>query len=222
LKTIDKIVVVGAVGTALNILYQIKDAIVRFGYKAEIKGIIIDDREQGAQIGDFSVIGPSGDIPKFIRDTDYKFIFCLYRMDKMEERSRLLESFKIPYERFINFIHPLAYVSPDLELGQGNVILSNSTVQAGVTIGNNNIINSNITIEHNTTIGNSNFFSANSCIGAKVKIGNNCFFGLNSSVRENVTLAGNVFVGMHSLVLDDFSNVQLAGIPAKITERKKD
>jgi UDP-3-O-[3-hydroxymyristoyl] glucosamine N-acyltransferase len=133
----------------------------------------------------------------------------------------LLESYKIPNDRFVNFIHPLAYISPDNNIGKGNVILSNSSLEAGVKIGDNNIFNSNITIEHNSSIGNGNFFSANSCIGANVNIGNNCFFGLNSSVRENVTLSGNVFVGMHSLVLNDFGNVQVAGVPAKIKERKK-
>jgi sugar O-acyltransferase (sialic acid O-acetyltransferase NeuD family) len=221
LKKIDKIVVIGAVGTALNILYQIKDAIENFQYPAELKGIIIDDREAGWKAGDFTVIGTGNEIQKFLKETDYKFIFCLYRMDKMKDRYDLLKSYRIPEERMVNFIHPLVYVSSDLIMGKGNVILSNTTIQTGVGIGNNNIFNSGITIEHNSVIGNGNFLSANSCIGSAVKICNHCFIGLNSSVRENVTLGDNVFVGMHSLVLNDFENVSVAGVPAKILIRKK-
>lgn len=220
MKPIDRIAVVGAIGTALNILYQIKDAIESYNYPAELAGIIIDDLQPGTKVGDFEIIGSSKDIQRFLKETDYRFIFCLYRLDKMVERFELFKSYKIPDDRLSNFIHPLAYISPDLQLGRGNVILSNSTVQSGVKIGDNNIINSNITIEHDTVIGCGNFLSANACIGAKVNIGNHCFIGLNSSVRENIRLDDNVFVGMHSLVLNDFSDVYVAGVPAKIIERK--
>ena len=220
MKAIDRIVVIGAVGTALNILYQIKDAILNYNYPAELEGVIIDDLKPGSSVGEFPVIGSTKDIKRLIKDTSFRFIFCLYRMDKMKERFDLLQSYKIKPERFINFVHPLAYTSPDLHLGTGNVILSNSAIQAGVQIGNNNIINSNVTIEHNTSIGNGNFFSASVCIGAIVNIGNHCFIGLNASVRENVRLDENVFVGMHSLVLNNFSNVAIAGIPAKPLKKK--
>jgi sugar O-acyltransferase (sialic acid O-acetyltransferase NeuD family) len=220
LKTNDKIVVIGAVGSALNILYQIKDAIERFYYSAEIAGIIIDDQNAGDKVGDFKVLGSTKAIQRILSDTDYGFIFCLYRMDKMKERFDLFKSFGIPDDRLINFIHPLAYVSPDITLGTGNVFLSNTTILSGVRIGNCNIINSNITVEHNSEIGNGNFLSANVCIGSKVKIGDHCFVGLNTSVRENVKLGDDVFVGMHSLVLNDFSDVSIAGVPAKIIKSK--
>lgn len=220
MKTIDRIVVIGAVGTALNILYQIEDAILNHNYPAKLEGIIIDDHETGSYVGDFLVIGSSKDIQQLIKDSDYKFIYCLYRMDKLEERFRLLESYNIPQERFVNFVHPLSYVSSDIVSGKGNVIMSNTSIQSGVHLGNNNIINSNITVEHNCSIGNGNFLSANSCIGSNVSIRNYCFIGLNSSVRENVILGDNAFIGMHSLVLKDFKEVTVAGVPAKITMRK--
>ena len=220
MKAINKIAVIGAVGTALNILYQIKDAILNYNYPAELEGIIIDDLEPGSSVGEFPVIGSAKDLKRILKDTDFRFIFCLYHMDKMKERFDLLQSYNIPPKRLINFIHPLAYTSADLQLGTGNVILSNSTIQSNVRIGNNNIINSNVAIEHDTSIGNGNFFSASVCVGAKVSIGNHCFIGLNASVRENVRLDENVFVGMHSLVLYNFSNVAIAGIPAKPLKKK--
>jgi sugar O-acyltransferase (sialic acid O-acetyltransferase NeuD family) len=217
---LQKIVVIGAVGTAINIVYQIKDAILRHNYPAELEGIIIDDSKPGSSVREFPVIGSSKDIKRLIKNTNCRFIFCLYNMDKMKERYNLLQGYNIPHERLINFVHPLAFTSPDLQLGTGNVILSNSTIQAGVRLGDSNIINSNVTIEHDTSIGNGNFFSASVCVGAKVKIGNHCFIGLNTSIRENVIFNENVLVGMHSLVLNDFSNVSIAGIPAKPLKKK--
>jgi sugar O-acyltransferase (sialic acid O-acetyltransferase NeuD family) len=198
----------------MNILYQIKDAIMNYNYPAELVGVIIDDVEPGNSVVDVPVLCSTKGINKLIKDTTYKFIFCLYHMNKMKERFALLQSYKIMPERFINFIHPLAYISPDLQVGTGNVILSNSTIQAGIQIGNNNIINSNVTIEHDTKIGHGNFISACACIGAHVNIDNNCFIGLNASVRENIKIGENVFVGMHSLIINNFSNCKVRGIPA--------
>jgi sugar O-acyltransferase (sialic acid O-acetyltransferase NeuD family) len=220
LKAFDKIVVIGAVGTAMNILYQIKDAILNYNYPGVLEGFIIDDPDTGNSILDFKVIGTSKMIKKILADTDFKFIYSLYHKDKMEERYSLFESYSIPQERLANFVHPLSYASLDLQLGTGNIILSNSTIQSGVKIGNNNIINSNVTIEHNTSIGNGNFFSANSCVGSNVKISNHCFVGLNSSIRENTKLDNNVFIGMHSLVISNYNNVAVAGVPARPIIRK--
>lgn len=216
MKTVERIVFIGSAGTSINILYQIKDAINNFNYPAEIVGIIDDYIKPGEKISEFSVIGSTKVIQDLLRDTKLRFLFCLYRMDVMKERSDLLHSLNIPQDRFINFIHPLSYISPDIRLGNGNVILSNATIHSGVKLGNNNIINSNVVIEHETTIGDDNFIAACACIGSKVSIGNTCFIGLNSSIRENILIANEVYIGMHSLVIENAIEKSLVyGIPAK-------
>jgi sugar O-acyltransferase (sialic acid O-acetyltransferase NeuD family) len=217
----DRIAVIGAVGTAFNIISQIKDAISRFGYPAEIAGIIIDDKEAGSLIGDFPVIGSTGDLKMLCMDKNVKFIFSLFHMDKMKERLALLKSYNISDERFANFIHPLAYVSPDVKTGYGNVILSNSTIQAGVRIGNFNIINSNVTVEHDAEILEGNFISANACIGASTLIGRSVFIGLNSTIREHTQLTEDVFIGAHSLVINNMKSCRAWGSPAVVKFNKE-
>ena len=216
LKKVKKIALIGAKGTALNILYQVQDAILNYGQSFSVAGIIIDDIPEGNSVGPFKVIGSTDSISSLVEKTDLSFLYCLYKMDRMSERWELLQKFNIPADRMPNFIHPLSYTSSDLNIGYGNVILSNSSVQSEVTIGNNNIINTGVSVEHNTNLGNGNFIAANSCIGSHVSIGSHCFIGLNSSIREDVVLGDNVFVGMHSLVLQNFKDCRIAGSPAKI------
>ena len=211
----EKVIIIGAVGTARNIIEQIQDARDNYGYEIEIRGILIDSFHTGTIISEVNVIGSTSDISKHVADEDNRFIFCLHKPELLRERYRVLESYRIPLERFTNFIHPLSFMSQSVSIGKGNAILSNSTIQADVKIGNFNIINSNVTIEHETTIGNFNFVAANSCIGAKVKVGDTNFIGLNSSIRENVELGNNVFIGMHSLVLKNYSDCLVYGSPAK-------
>ncbi|HCI55269.1 MAG TPA: sialic acid O-acetyltransferase [Bacteroidales bacterium] len=212
---IMKIAIIGIEGTARNIIEQIDDAVKNHGYQAEIAGVVIDTYPSGSLMAGFPVLCGTWNIDTLLNDTGISFIFALYKPDKLKERYNILMSYRIPYERFTNFVHPMAYVARSVRMGNGNVILSNSTIQSNVIIGDFNIINSGVTIEHESVLGNGNFIAANSCLGSKVKIGSHCFIGLNSSVRENVTLGDELFVGMHSLVLKDYGNEIITGIPAK-------
>ncbi len=209
-----KVVIIGAVGTALNIIEQIIDSGNRYNEIVEPSGIIIDTFTKGTLISGIPVLGGLKDIPGLLKYNDIYFIFALYKPEKLKERYNLLGSLNIPLNRFINFFHPSSFVSESFKCGTGNVILGNSTVHSKVVFGNFNIINSNVVVEHDTILGDGNFLASSSCVGSKVKIGNHCFVGLNSSIRENVKLGNNLFVGMHSLVLSDFSDCMVAGVPA--------
>ena len=140
----------------------------------------------------------------------------MYKPNLMLERTQLLESLKIPQNSFVNFYHPMSYVSKTCKSCSGNVILANCTIQNNVQIGCNNIINSNVVIEHETAIGNCNFIAASAVLGAKICMGDSCFVGLNSSIRESVEISDNTFVGMNSLILNNTGkNDILYGVPAR-------
>ena len=210
-----KIIIIGAVGTALNIIEQIVDARNNYGLTYDPVGILIDSFKKGSLIAGIPVVGSLREVSAFIEDTELNFLFALYKPEKLKERYDLLKSLKIPISRFVNFFHPLSYISASLVSGTGNVVLSNSTIQSNVKIGYFNIINSNVTLEHDSLLGDGNFLASGVTIGSRVTIGNHCFFGLNSSVRENVILGSNVYTGMQSAVLKNFDNEIIAGIPAK-------
>jgi acetyltransferase EpsM len=213
-----RIVVIGAVGTALNIVEQIADASNNHAAPVKIEGIIIDTLEQGTSVAGFPVLGGLNRIPELLARDEISFIFAMYRPDLLKERYQLMTSLGIPQHRYATFIHPKTFVAASVKMGRGNVILSNSTINSNVTIGNMNIISSNVSIEHDTVIGNGNFFAAGSVAGARVKVGNHCFTGINASLREDVVI-DELFVGMHSLVLNSYSHCTVAGVPALILKR---
>ncbi|MDX9929778.1 MAG: acetyltransferase [Bacteroidales bacterium] len=213
------IAVIGGVGTALNIIEHITDAILKYSAGISLLGIVIDSYEKGSLIAGIPVLGGRDQIPALLDNSEVMFLFSMYKPEMMKERYRLMESLGIPPERYTGFIHPSAYVAGSAIIGRGNIILSNATVNSNVVLGNMNIINCNVTIEHDTVVGNGNFLAAGSTTGARVKIGNHCFIGLNASLREEVSV-DEVFVGMHSLVLSDFSGVTVAGVPARVLDRK--
>jgi sugar O-acyltransferase (sialic acid O-acetyltransferase NeuD family) len=196
-----KIIILGGVGTAVNIAEQIIDANKNYNSGIEFLGYAIDDSTLGEIINGYPVLCKTTEVSQRYKSDEIKFIFSLYKPEMMKGRIKLREDLNIPENRFATFIHPSVFIAESTKIGNGNVILSNSTIQQKVTIGNYNIINSNVVIEHETNIGDSNFIAASACVGSKVIIGNGNFLGLNSTVKEEIELADYIFIGMGSNVL---------------------
>ena len=205
-----KVVVIGCVGTAQNIIEQIADAANKSQVDFSLYGIVVDSFPGNSIIAGVPVLGGKKVIPELLADNDVYFIFALYKPEILKERYHLMRNLNIPRDRYINFVHPSVFVAGTVTMGVGNVILSNSTINSNVIIGDMNIFNSNVAVEHDTVIGNGNFFAAGSVVGSSVSLGNHCFIGLNSSIREDVSI-DEVYVGMGSIILNDCKKCSIIG-----------
>jgi len=211
-----RVVIFGGKGTAVNIAEQIENARLQFDYPMIVSGFAIDDPSLGSDIAGFPVLCGVREAWEKYRHTDTEFIFALYRPDVMAERLALLRELAIPAERYANFIHPTAYLSPSATLGHGNVVLSQSCLHHRVSMGNFNIVNSNVVIEHESTLHDGAFVAASACIGARVRVGTGVFIGLNSTIREDVAIADYAFIGMASGVVRPVAEGAVVyGVPAR-------
>src|SRR5690625_2510459 len=112
-----KIVIIGGKGTAVVIAEQIYDGISKFNLDLEILGFAFDDDSFGEEINGFPIVAKTYEVyEKFKDHQDVYFIFSLYRSDLIEERISLRESYRIPKERFITFVHPLATVTKSVKM----------------------------------------------------------------------------------------------------------
>jgi sugar O-acyltransferase (sialic acid O-acetyltransferase NeuD family) len=212
-----KIVLIGGRGTAIVIADQIIDAHERFGVKIEVLGLALDDLSGGDMISGYPILCGTRDVmTKFGKHKDVKFIYSLYRPDIMEERSALLYSYKIPPERYINFIHPTVMVAPSAKMGYGNVILANTVINSNFILGNFNTINSLCLLGHDSRIGSNNYFAAEIGLGSGVLLGNKNFIGLNSTIRNGIKIGDSCIVAMASNVVKDVHDKSIVmGNPAK-------
>lgn len=220
--TTTKIVIIGGKGTPVNIAEQIFDAQVRFNMNVEVLGFAFDDESFGSEINGFPIVSKTDEAKeKFSKFDDVKFIFNLYRPDKIRERAELLQSFDIPADKFYTFIHPSAYVAKSAKIGIGCAIQAHCVVNSNVTIGDHNTFNSACLIGHDTHIGHYNFFAAHSVVGSGVTIKDYVFTGLNASLRNLITVGSDAIIGMGSNVLHDVQDGQIVtGNPAKPMNRK--
>lgn len=212
----NKIIIIGGKGTAVVVAEQIIDAIERFGYNAEILGFAFDDPSMDHVMG-YPILCHSYEVKeKYTHMDDVKFLYLLYRSDLIKVRSELRDSFNIPKEKYLNFVHPAAYVARSVKMGHGNIILANCAFNSNAQLGSFNTFNVACLVGHDTIIGDSNFCAAHTCIGSGLNIGNMNFFGINCCVKNKVVMGDCNLIGQCANVVKNVGNdTVLVGNPAK-------
>ena len=115
----------------------------------------------------------------------------------------------------MNQIHPLAYVHPEAQLGDNNIIGPFCFVDRDVVIGDNNVFQNSVTINQGARIGNGNEVFPGASLSTKpqdLKFKGEvttCQIGDNNSIRENVTISrgtaskGTTIVGSNNLLMEN-------------------
>ena len=194
-----KVLILGGLGNGTVIANAIKHANI-LGYKEiECEGFLNDRTPVGEYIDDFPVVGTLADIEKFIKK-DYYFINTILRIDGQEQRISLFESLGLTDERLVTFVHPTAYVAPNVVLGSGTVIMPNACVSSGTIFGKNCLVMVAATVGHDNEIGDYAHIAAQACVGSYLKVGKGVHFGLNCTVRENLTIGDYSTIGMGAVL----------------------
>lgn len=115
----------------------------------------------------------------------------------------------------MNQISPLAYVHPEAQLGDNNIIGPFCYIDKNTIIGNNNIFQNSVTINYGARIGNGNEIFPGTSISTKPQDlkfrgeETTCEIGDNNSIRENVTISrgtaskGKTKVGSNNLFMEN-------------------
>jgi sugar O-acyltransferase (sialic acid O-acetyltransferase NeuD family) len=112
-------------------------------------------------------------------------------------------------------IHPSSYVSADVEIGEGTVIMAGAIVQPGAKIGRHCIINTGANIDHDCVVGDFCHIGPNAALSGGVKVGEGSFIGIGSSVIPYITIGKWSTIEAGSAVNQNISdNCNVAGVPA--------
>lgn len=118
-------------------------------------------------------------------------------------RRKLFKLLKEGGCKFVNLIHPKAFVEPNVPIGENVFIGANAYVNVGSEIGDNTIINNGSIVEHDNIVGPNCHLAPGVVTGGGVKIGDFVFVGLNSTIRDHIKIGDNVFIGMGSVITKD-------------------
>ncbi|MDO9578406.1 MAG: hypothetical protein Q7J16_11020 [Candidatus Cloacimonadales bacterium] len=216
-----KVIILGGLGNGSVIANAIIDANQRGYDEIGFAGYLNDREPTGSKIEGLPVLGKLSDVKTFLEQGFY-FINTIYRIDGQQERIELFQNLQIPDSALATFIHPLAYVAPNVELGAGCVAMPNAAISSGVKLGKCCLVMVNATIGHNNTIGDHCHFAAQSCTSSFVEIADGVHLGLNCCVRENLKIGRNSTLGMGSVLLENIGNNEIwAGNPARFIRKTK-
>ncbi len=197
-----KVLILGGMGNGSVIANAIIDANQRGIEDIEFVGYLNDRLEIGSRLEGWPVLGKLKDIGYFLAD-GYSFINTIYKIAGQKERIELFEKLQIPEISLASFVHPLAYLAPNVNISPGTVIMPNASISSGTELGKCCLIMVGATIGHNCKIGEHCHFAAQSCISSSVTIEDGVHIGLNACVRENVSIGRNAALGMGSVLLHD-------------------
>lgn len=118
--------------------------------------------------------------------------------------------------RTVNIIHPTAYLTPSVILGENVLIGPFCVLTTDIRIGNCVHINPQCGIGHDACIGDYSTLYWNVNVSGAVRIGKRCEIGSQTVIKQLITLADDVVTGAGSVVVKDVATgVTVKGVPAR-------
>ncbi len=149
----------------------------------------------------------------FTTNTDYDVHVAIgnnsTRLSRLQQLQRL--GLKLPI-----LIHPKAYVCASARLGEGSVVMANSTISVGVSLGIGNIINHNSSVDHDAELGDCVHVCPGVHLAGEVSVGDESMLGIGSCVIQGIVIKERVLVGAGAVVVKDVKSAEkVFGNPAK-------
>jgi len=132
---------------------------------------------------------------------EYDMVAIFDGFHRLRDREKMYLKAKSRGYRLRNYISARADVSPEISMGDNNIIMGTTHIGFGGTMGNNNLIRQNVYLGHNFKLGNNNIIVPGCNIGGHCEIKNNCFLGLGSTILGCTTIAEETLIGAGSTVV---------------------
>lgn len=134
-------------------------------------------------------------------------------------RIELVERFMSKGFCLPTIIHPTAFLSKSVIIGNGSVIFAQAAINAGSQLGVGCIVNTAATIDHDCILGEGVHISPGANLAGNVRVGNLSWLGMGSSVIQQIRIGNRVVVGAGTVITKDIpDDVTVVGIPGKVVK----
>lgn len=132
---------------------------------------------------------------------EYDMIALFHGIPRMRERADKYSLVKRKGYKLRNYISHMADITPEISMGDNNVILGYTHIGIGGTMSDNNLIRQNVYLGHDFKLGNNNTIVPGCTIGGQCEIKNNCFIGLGVTIIDHTIIAEETLIGAGSTVI---------------------
>jgi sugar O-acyltransferase (sialic acid O-acetyltransferase NeuD family) len=213
-----KVIVVGSGGHA-KVVIDILTAMSRI----QIAGVTSVDLAAGSVFCGYKVLGNDSALPQLYSDGKFdELAIGIGGYKDNELRTKIFTNLKSLGFKITTVVHPTAFVSNTVKLGEGCVIFPGVLLNTEVQIGYNSIVATGASIDHETIIGNNVLVSAGVTIGAYANIHDNALIALGVKIISGITIGAKTLIGAGSVVVKNIeSNSVAMGVPAKVIKTNK-
>jgi len=131
----------------------------------------------------------------------YDMIVLTASYQDMRNREGLYKKAKALGYHLRNYISPSSIVSPDVEMGDNNLIFEQVFIGARGYMDSCNTIRQQVYIGHDFKIGNNNVITPGCKIGRNCVVANNCYIGLGSTIINKAMISEESLVGAGSVII---------------------
>ena len=203
------VVIIGAGGHAkviADIIDKSKDIVVGFLDDNKTKGDIIIKEKQ------YKVIGRIDDCRKIqLESPEIEFVIAI---GNNKVRKQIAERYKDL--KFYTAIHPSSQIALDVEIGEGTVVMSNTSINTSAKIKKHCIVNTGAVIEHDNILEDYVHVSPDATLCGTVQIGELTHIGAGTTIRNNINICHDCIIGAGSVVVKNINEPSTyIGIPAR-------
>ena len=180
----------------------------------DLLGYLDDDPDLlGRRLTGVPVLGPL----EAVNDhPDAVVVACLGSPTSISVRRRVVERLDLPDERWATLIHPMATVSPSVEIGSGTVVHAGAVFTADIVVGRHVEVMPTVVLTHDDHVGDYCTFGAGARLAGGVVVGPTAYIGSGASIREGTTIGPGALVGMGSVITTDVPADEVwAGVPGR-------
>lgn len=182
-------------------------------------------REMGMQVKGFLDSDPSvlsgydgyppvlGPVETYVPGTNDVFVCAL---GDPAWKMKYVEMIAAKGGRFVNVIHPSAYVGQNVRLGVGCIICPHVSITNDTVLGDHVIVNVNASLSHDGRYGTGTTICPGCHVAGYCSFGERVFLGIGASVVPHVNLGDDVFVAAGACVTKSFERGRVMGVPAAL------
>lgn len=174
----EEIILIGGGGHCKSVI-----DVIELEDKYKIAGIIDKQELVGDNVLGYPIIGTDNDLEKLRKNFSNAFI----TIGQIRSNILRFNLFKILKELAYNLpkiISPLSYISKNVQIGEGTIVMHHALINIDAKIGSNCIVNTKALIEHDCIVEDHCHISTGAILNGGVILKENSFFGTGAIIFQ--------------------------------------
>lgn len=151
-----------------------------------------------------TVLGNDNALDRYGPD-EVNLLLGVGQLTRSSSRARLYGVWSGRGYSFLPLVHPVAWVSPDVELPDGAQIMAGAVVQPGCVLGRNTIINTRASIDHDCRIGTNVHVAPGAVLCGAVEVGDGAFIGAGAVLIQGLRVGPGAIIGAGVTLVRDLA-----------------